>query len=89
MELASKIADITFTLPHSREQESEADLMGLELMARAGYDPNASITLWQKMSRLGGSGPEFLSTHPSSQTRIRELEAAIPRVLPLYHAAAK
>lgn len=89
MELVSKISAVTFTLPHSREQESEADRMGLELMARAGYDPNAAITLWQKMSRLGGSGPEFLSTHPSGESRIRDLEAAIPRVLPLYVAATK
>jgi predicted Zn-dependent protease len=84
MALASQISAITFQLPHSREQEAEADRMGLELMARAGYDPNASISLWQKMSKLGGGTPEFLSTHPSGESRIRDLQAAIPRVLPLY-----
>jgi predicted Zn-dependent protease len=86
MQLASQVAAVTFTLPHSREQEAEADRIGLELMARAGYDPNASITLWQKMSKLGGSPPEFLSTHPSGESRIRDLQASIPSVLPLYKA---
>lgn len=89
MQLASQVAAVTFTLPHSREQEAEADRIGLELMARAGYDPNASISLWQKMAKLGGSPPEFLSTHPSSTSRIKDLEANIPRVLPLYQAAAR
>jgi predicted Zn-dependent protease len=85
MELASQISAITFQLPHSREQESEADRMGLELMARAGYDPNAAITLWQKMARVAGSAPpEFLSTHPSSESRIRDLQATIPKVQALY-----
>jgi predicted Zn-dependent protease len=89
MQLASQVAAVTFTLPHSREQEAEADRIGLELMARAGYDPNASVTLWQKMGKQGGSPPEFLSTHPSSESRIGDLKANIPRVLPLYQAAAK
>jgi predicted Zn-dependent protease len=90
MELASQVSAVTFTLPHSREQEAEADRIGLELMARAGYDPNAAVTLWQKMSKVGGGGPpEFLSTHPSGQSRIQDLEKNVPRVLPLYQAAAK
>jgi predicted Zn-dependent protease len=90
MELASQVSAVTFTLPHSREQEAEADRIGLEVMARAGYDPNAAITLWQKMSKGGGGGPpEFLSTHPSGQSRIRDLEKNVPRVLPLYQAAQK
>jgi predicted Zn-dependent protease len=90
MQLASQISAVTFTLPHSREQEAEADRIGLELMARAGYDPNASVTLWQKMSKAGGGGPpEFLSTHPSGESRIRDLEKNVPRVLPLYQAAPK
>jgi predicted Zn-dependent protease len=90
MQIASQVSAVTFTLPHSREQEAEADRIGLELMARAGYDPNASISLWQKMGRVGGGGPpEFLSTHPSGESRIRDLEASVPRVLPLYQAAVK
>lgn len=90
MALASQISAITFQLPHSREQEAEADRIGLELMARAGYDPNASVSLWQKMGKVGGGGPpEFLSTHPSGESRIRDLEANIPRVLPLYQQAQK
>ena len=88
MQMASQVSAVTFTLPHSREQEAEADRIGLELMARAGYDPNAAITLWQKMSKAGGGGPpEFLSTHPSGESRIRDLEKNVPRVLPLYQAA--
>ena len=90
MAIASQVSAVTFTLPHSREQEAEADRIGLELMARAGYDPNASISLWQKMAKAaGGAPPEFLSTHPSSGSRIKDLEANIPRVLPLYQAAKK
>lgn len=90
MQLASQISAVTFQLPHSREQEAEADRIGLELMARAGYDPNAAISLWQKMGKLSQGGPpEFLSTHPSGESRIRDLEAAVPRVLPLYQAAKK
>ncbi|MOA48826.1 TPR repeat-containing protein YfgC precursor [compost metagenome] len=73
------------TLPNSRGNENEADLIGLELAARAGYDPNATITLWNKMARASNGGPpEFLSTHPSSSTRMANLKAAIPRVMPLY-----
>jgi predicted Zn-dependent protease len=88
MALATQVSAVTFTLPHSREQEAEADRIGLEIMARAGYDPNASITLWQKMAKAAGGGPpEFLSTHPASGSRIKDLEANIPRVLPLYQAA--
>jgi predicted Zn-dependent protease len=85
MTIASQVSAVTFTLPHSREQEAEADRIGLELMARAGFDPNAAITLWHKMSKASGGGPpEFLSTHPSSASRIKDLEANVPRVLPLY-----
>lgn len=90
MQLAGQISQVTFTLPHSREQETEADRIGLELMARAGYDPRAAVSLWEKMSReAGSSGPSFLSTHPASADRMKDLQASIPRVLPLYNAAAK
>jgi predicted Zn-dependent protease len=90
MDLADSVASVTFQLPHSREQEAEADVMGLELMARAGYDPHAAITLWQKMIAAEKSAPpQFLSTHPASANRIAELERHIPQVLPLYQAAAR
>ena len=89
LDLANTVASVTFQLPHSREQESEADIMGLELMARAGYDPNAAVSVWQKMMAAEkSSSPEFLSTHPSPGNRIAELQARVPRVLPLYQAAS-
>jgi predicted Zn-dependent protease len=88
LDLANAVADVTFQLPHSREQEAEADRIGLELMARAGYDPHAAVNVWKKMEQASTSSPpEFLSTHPSSQSRIADLEKALPRVLPLYQAA--
>jgi predicted Zn-dependent protease len=67
------------TLPFSRSHESEADHYGLILMAIAGYNPDESVPFWQRMSQLGGGGvPEFLSTHPSDDTRIRNLQGWIP-----------
>ncbi|MFL6577844.1 MAG: M48 family metallopeptidase [Povalibacter sp.] len=87
MQLANQVAAVTFTLPHSREQEAEADRIGLELMARAGYDPNAAVSLWQKMDKLGGSRAEFFSTHPSSESRIRDLQANVPKVVGFYQQA--
>ncbi|MDP1527851.1 MAG: M48 family metallopeptidase [Rhodoferax sp.] len=73
------------TLEFSREDESEADLVGMELAARAGYDPRAGVTLWQKMSAANKGGPpQWLSTHPSGKTRIADIEKNLPRVLPLY-----
>lgn len=74
-------------LPYSRNQESEADLVGLQLMAHAGYDPRAAITLWQKMEHGGGQPPAFLSTHPSTGQRIQQLEAAMPQALAEYRSA--
>lgn len=76
------------TLEFSREDETEADLVGLELGARAGFNPQAGITLWQKMSANSkGAPPQWLSTHPSGSTRIAEMEANLPRVMPLYEKA--
>ena len=90
MDLANEVALVTFQLPHSREQEAEADVMGLELMARADYDPHAAVTLWKKMMAADRSAPpQFLSTHPSSENRIAELERHIPQVEPLYQAARR
>ena len=75
-------------LPYSRVQESEADLFGLELMAKAGFDPRESIQLWMNMERFGGGQPpEFLSTHPSHSTRIHDLESHMPKAMQLYQAA--
>lgn len=75
------------SLKFSREDESEADLVGMELAARAGYDPRSGVTLWQKMGAGGAGAPEFMSTHPSGQSRIAEIQANLPRVMPLYERA--
>jgi len=78
------------TLRFSREDESEADIVGMELAARAGYDPQAGVTLWQKMLATGkGAPPPFLSTHPSGATRIQDIEAKLPKVAPIYASADK
>ncbi len=78
------------TLKFSREDESEADIVGMELAARAGYDPKAGVTLWQKMLGVNkGAPPEFMSTHPSGATRIQDIEAMLPKVASLYAAADK
>ena len=72
-------------LPYSRRHELEADQLGLIFMAMAGYDPHAAVTFWERMSQQGGSNlPEFLSTHPSDRTRIRELQEAIPYAMQYY-----
>jgi len=89
MALADQVASATFELPHDRQQEAEADVMGLELMARAGYDPHEAISLWKKMMAAEKSEPpQFLSTHPASANRIADLERHMPQVVPLYLAAA-
>ena len=84
-QLASVLA---IQLPNSRNGESEADQIGIEIAARAGYDPKAAVTLWQKMGKLGGKAPpEFLSTHPSPQNRAERLAQLGTQVEPLYVAA--
>lgn len=76
------------TLKFSRDDETEADTVGLELAARAGYDPRAGISLWKKMTSANkGAPPQWLSTHPSGNNRIREIESRLPEVLPIYEKA--
>ncbi|TBU98128.1 M48 family metallopeptidase [Stutzerimonas kirkiae] len=90
LQLANVGVQYLMTLPNSRSNENEADLIGLELSARAGYDPNAAVTLWQKMAAAGGSStPEFMSTHPSPANRTETLQTTIPKVMPLYEASKK
>jgi len=89
-DVAANLGTQLLTLKFSREDETEADLVGLELAARSAYRPQASVSLWQKMaSNSGGAGPGFLSTHPSGPNRIRELESNVPRVQGLYEQARK
>jgi predicted Zn-dependent protease len=77
-------------LRFSRDNETEADLVGMEIAARAGYDPHAGVSLWRKMSASSkGAPPQWLSTHPSGDSRIQEIEANLPKVLPLYQRSQK
>jgi predicted Zn-dependent protease len=86
--IAGQVANVTLNLPKSREAETEADRMGVELAARAGFDPRAAITLWEKMGKAGGGQPpKWLSTHPPHGDRISDLRAYSERVMPLYTAA--
>ena len=86
--LATMAAQVALTLPNSRTAESEADALGIELAAKAGYDPHAAVTLWQKMGSVsGGGGLEFLSTHPAPENREKSLKNMIPKVMPYYEAA--
>lgn len=87
-DLFGTVAKVTFELPNSREHEIEADRMGVELAARGGYDPRAAISLWQKMARVSGEQPpQWLSTHPSNQSRQADLAQYAARVMPLYEQA--
>ena len=88
--VAAGMGEQLLTLVFSRDDESEADLVGMELAARAGYDPAAGVTLWQKMGATNkGAPPEFLSTHPSGPTRIKDIEANLPKVEGLYERAPR
>lgn len=83
-------ANVGIILPFGRSQESEADTIGLTLMALAGFNPAQSMTLWQNMAKAGGEqGPELLSTHPSHSQRIEDLQAEQNKVMPLYTQARK
>ena len=87
-DLTQMVLDLTFNLPNSRTDETEADRIGVELAARAGFDPRAAVTLWEKMAKVGGAQPpQFLSTHPSHANRIGDLGGYADRVMPLYQAA--
>ena len=87
--IAGTVANVTLNLPKSREAETEADRIGVELAARAGYDPNAAVSLWEKMSKIAGGNqpPKWLSTHPPHGDRINDLRSYAQRVMPLYTAA--
>lgn len=86
--IAVQAANVAVSLPHGRRHESEADDIGVELMARAGYDPHEAINLWSKMSKLGGAKPPaILSTHPADGARMKAIEALLPKVMPLYETA--
>jgi predicted Zn-dependent protease len=82
------VAMVALELPNSRTAETEADQVGIELAAKAGFHPNAAVTLWQKMSQVGGpKPPQLLSTHPSDETRLANLRALVAKMMPFYQAA--
>ncbi|OFZ00883.1 MAG: peptidase [Bdellovibrionales bacterium GWB1_52_6] len=90
-QLLAGLVTVGFLLPHSRTQESEADLIGLKLMARAGFDPRHSIKLWENMRAASGgaSPPEFFSTHPANESRIENLQNKVSEALPFYEQTKK
>ncbi len=90
-DIGGALYNVTFSLPNSRLHETEADRMGVELAARGGYNPAAAVEVWKKMSALssGKSGPQFLSTHPSNESRIADLTQYSQRVMPLYLQAKR
>lgn len=86
--IADSVATLGLQLPNSREAESEADQVGIELAARAGFNPNAAVTLWEKMIRFGSGGtPDWLSTHPNPESRIAAMKARAQQLMPVYEAA--
>ncbi len=93
-ELLNQAAGLAISLPYARKQETDSDLVGMELAARAGFDPRAAAEVWRKMAKFTqaagkGQPPQFLSTHPGHDTRIREIEANLPRVQPFYDEARR
>ena len=89
-DLIGTVAKVSFELPNSREHETEADRIGVELAALGGYDPRAAISLWQKMAKASsGAPPQWLSTHPSNETRQQDLQQYAARVMPLYEQATQ
>lgn len=89
-DLLDKAATVAIQLPNSRGKETEADRIGLELTARAGYDPRSAVSLWKKMvANGGGHPPQFLSTHPNPEGRMQDIENHLPSVMPLYEQARK
>jgi predicted Zn-dependent protease len=89
-QLTQTVLEVTLSLPHSRTHETEADRIGVELAARSGYDPRAAVSLWEKMGKVGGGKPpQWLSTHPAAETRIRDLQNYSERVMPLYESSRK
>ena len=85
---AAAAALLAIKLPNNRTAETEADRIGIELAAKAGYDPRAAVTLWEKMGKVGGGSrqPQFLSTHPGPENRKRALGALVPRMMPYYES---
>lgn len=89
-DLIGSVAKVSFELPNSREHETEADRIGVELAARGGYDPRAAVVLWQKMAKANSNQPpQWLSTHPSNQSRQQDLAEYAARVMPLYEQATQ
>jgi predicted Zn-dependent protease len=91
-EVLNQAAHYALSLPYARGMETDSDLVGMELAARAGYDPRAAAEVWRKMQKFAQAAgknqpPQFLSTHPAHETRIGEIEKNLPRVMPLYEAA--
>ncbi len=77
-------------MPYGRTQESEADIIGLKLMAQAGFDPSQAVEVWKNMGASGGKAPpEFMSTHPSNESRIQNISSKLPEMMPIYQASAK
>jgi predicted Zn-dependent protease len=88
--LADMAATVAVQLPNSRDAESEADQIGVEIAAKAGFNPGAAVTLWEKMMKVSGSGvPEWFSTHPNPESRIAAMKIAAKKLIPVYEASLK